>query len=123
MSEAEKDAAKAKPIEDELERNKDPKCNKHNENMDGQAAHVAWRYDELYLDRHKLFINHKEISNPLIVNGKNKGSWVGHQDQYKIQQGILRGLIKKASEAGCPATPNAIIWVNKPAPEEPGKHS
>lgn len=123
MSEAEQDDAKAKPIEDEFERNSDEKCKDHNFKMDSQAAMVKWRYEELYDDRFNLFMNHKLVSNALILNGKNKGSWDGHVSQYKYAQGVLRNIIKTASNAGCPATPNASFWVNKEPPSQPGLHS
>ncbi|ATZ65845.1 hypothetical protein BSR55_15870 [Acinetobacter bereziniae] len=123
VSEAENDATKAKEIEDEFERNSDEKCKNHNFKMDSQAAIVQSRYYELYDDRFNLFMNHKLVSNPLILNGKNKGSWDGHVSQYKYAQGILRNIIKTASNAGCPATPNASLWVNKEPPSQPGLHS
>jgi hypothetical protein len=120
LSEAEQDDAKAKPFEDELERNADDKCKDHNFKMDSQAAIVEWRYNELIADRYNLFINNKSVSNPLILNGVNKGSWDGHVDQYKYAQGVLRNFITKASNAGCPATPRADKWVNIEPPSQPG---
>ncbi|WP_228270961.1 hypothetical protein [Acinetobacter bereziniae] len=120
LSEAEQDDAKAKPYEDELERNADDKCKDHNFKMDSQAAIVEWRYNELIADRYNLFINNKSVSNPLILNGVNKGTWDGHVDQYKYAQGVLRNLITKASNAGCPATPRADKWVNIEPPSQPG---
>lgn len=57
LSEAEQDDAKAKPFEDELERNADDKCKDHNFKMDSQAAIVEWRYNELIADRYNLFID------------------------------------------------------------------
>ncbi|WP_336020901.1 hypothetical protein [Acinetobacter bereziniae] len=120
LSEAEQDDAKAKPFEDELERNADDKCKDHNFKMDSQAAIVEWRYNELIADRYNLFINNKSVSNPLILNGVNKGSWDGHVDQYKYSQGVLRNFITKASNAGCLATPRADKWVNIEPPSQPG---
>lgn len=120
LSEAEQDDAKAKPFEDELERNADDKCKDHNFKMDSQAAIVEWRYNELIADRYNLFINNKSVSNPLILNGVNKGSWDGHVDQYKYAQGVLRNFIIKASNAGCLATPRADKWVNIEPPSQPG---
>ncbi|WP_353167333.1 hypothetical protein [Acinetobacter sp.] len=120
VSEAENDATKAKEIEDAFERNSDEKCKDHNFKMDSQAAIVQSRYNELYDDRFNLFINHKLVSNPLILNGKSKGSWDGHVSQYKYAQGILRNIIKTASYAGCPATPRADKWVNIEPPSQPG---
>lgn len=123
VSEAEYDATKAKEIEDEFERNSDEKCKNHNIKMNNKAAMVEWRYEELYKDRFNLYINHKEVSNPFILNGNNKGSWDGHVSQYKYAQGVLRSTIKTASNAGCPATPKANYWVNKEPPSQPGLHS
>ncbi|WP_173910736.1 hypothetical protein [Acinetobacter sp. Marseille-Q1618] len=123
LSEAENDDAKAKPIEDELERNKDPKCNKHNINMDSQAAYVKQRYDDMYADRFDQYNKYPDEANPLILNGKNKGSWAGHITQYRIAQVDLSILIKKASNDGCPATPNAQRWVKKDPPPKPGEDS
>lgn len=123
VSEAENDATKAKEIEDEFERNSDEKCKNHNIKMNSKAAMVEWRYEELYKDRFNLYINHKEVSNPFILNGNNKGSWDGHVSQYKYAQGVLRATIKTASYAGCPATPKANYWVNKEPPSQPGLHS
>lgn len=123
VSEAENDATKAKEIEDEFERNSDEKCKNHNLKMNSKAAMVEWRYEELYKDRFNLYINHTEVSNPLILNGKNKGSWDGHVSQYKYAQGVLRATIKSAFNAGCPATPKANFWVNKEPPSQPGIHS
>ncbi|MBJ9954340.1 MULTISPECIES: hypothetical protein [unclassified Acinetobacter] len=123
VSEAENDATKAKEIEDAFERNSDEKCKNHNLKMNSKAAMVEWRYEELYKDRFNLYINHKEVSNPFILNGNNKGSWDGHVSQYKYAQGVLRATIKTASNAGCPATPKANYWVNKEPPSQPGLHS
>ncbi|WP_434278987.1 hypothetical protein [Acinetobacter sp. CE-15] len=116
VSEAENDATKAKEIEDEFERNSDEKCKDHNFKMDSQAAIVQSRYYELYEDRFNLYMNHKLVSNPLILNGKSKGSWDGHVSQYKYAQGVLR----KAFRVGCPATPRADKWVNIEPPSQPG---
>ncbi|WP_373350933.1 hypothetical protein [Acinetobacter bereziniae] len=120
VSEAENDAIKAKEIEDEFERNSDEKCKDHNFKMDSQAAIVQSRYYELYEDRFNLFMNHKLVSNPLILNGKSKGSWDGHVSQYKYAQGVLRNFITNAFRAGCPATPRADKWVNIEPPSQPG---
>ena len=123
LSEAENDATKAKEFEDEFERNSDEKCKDHNFKMNSQAAIVQWRYNELIADRFNLFINNKSVSNPLILNGVNKGSWDGHVDQYKYVRGVLRNLINKASNAGCPATPRAEKWVKIEPPSQPGSSS
>ena len=54
-----------------------------------------------------LYNKYPDEANPLILNGKNKGSWAGHITQYRIAQVDLSILIKKASNDECPATPNA----------------
>lgn len=123
LSEAEQDDAKAKPIADELERNSNDKCKDHNFKMDSQAATVEWRYNELIADRYNLYINNRSVSNPLILNGINKGSWDGHVSQYKYAQGVLRNFINKAANDGCLATPRANEWVNVEPPSQPGSSS
>lgn len=61
----------------------------------------------MYSDRFDQYNKYPDEANPLILNGKNKGSWAGHITQYRIAQVDLSILIKKASNDECPATPNA----------------
>ncbi len=122
LSEAEQDDAKAKPIEDELERNADPKCSTHYAYMNGAAAVVEQRYNEMFKDYYKLFINHKYNSNPHPIPGV--GSWEGHLWWYKnVAQKNVSSTIFDAKLAGCQPTSNAIRWEKKAPPPEPGVHS
>lgn len=123
LNEAYNDDAKAEPIVNELENNANKNCTKHEIKMDTQAALVEWRYEEMYEDRYNLYQNHYEVSNPLILNGVNKGSWLGHVSQYQYAQGILRKYIKNANDNNCPTTPKAAYWVDKAPPPEPGVNS
>lgn len=123
LNEAYNDDAKAEPIANELDNNANKNCTKHEIKMDTQAALVEWRYEKMYLDEHKLYQNHYEVSNPLILNGVNKGSWLGHVSQYQYAQGILKKYIKNANDDNCPATPKADYWKDKAPPPEPGVHS
>ncbi|WP_445535975.1 hypothetical protein [Acinetobacter sp. G18] len=113
----------AKPVVDELERNAQRKCLKHEIWMDDQAARVRDRYTDMYRDRYNQYENHYDESNPLILDGVNKGSWMGHVTQYRIQQGKLQVFITRASNDNCPATPFALYWVKKNPPPKPGVDS
>ncbi|MEQ1109438.1 hypothetical protein [Acinetobacter seifertii] len=113
----------AKPVVDELERNAQRKCLKHEIWMDDQAARVRDRYTDMYRDRYNQYENHYDESNPLILDGVNKGSWMGHVTQYRIQQGKLQFFITRASNDNCPATPFALYWVKKNPPPKPGVDS
>lgn len=122
LSEAEKDAAKAKPIEDELERNKDDKCFIHNSRMNQKAGRIERRYNDMYTDKFNLFVNYKEKNNPHPIPGV--GSWSGHIYWYKeIEQPELRMTIFSAEQAKCPPTSKAIRWAKKDHPSKPGVHS
>ncbi|WP_228704614.1 hypothetical protein [Acinetobacter piscicola] len=114
LSEAENDDAKAKPIEDELERNADDKCHTHNAYMNGQARIVEDRYNEMRADPLFLYRDYRTTPHP---NGY--GSWNGHQQRYTYEQGLLNQKILDAFFAGCPETAKATEWKNKPAPQKP----
>ena len=114
LSEAEQDDAKAKPIEDELERNADDKCRIHNAYMNGQARIVEDRYNEMRVDPLFLYRDYRTTPHP---NGY--GSWNGHQLRYTYEQGLLNQKILDAFFAGCPETTKATEWKNKPAPQKP----
>jgi len=114
LSEAEQDDAKAKPIDDELERNADDKCRIHNAYMNGQARIVEDRYNEMRVDPLFLYRDYRTTPHP---NGY--GSWNGHQLRYTYEQGLLNQKILDAFFAGCPETTKATEWKNKPAPQKP----
>lgn len=116
VSEAENDATKAKEIEDEFERNADPKCSKHNAYMNGQASIIELRYNELKVDKLFLYRDYFKISTP---HPSGYGSWEGHVQRYKFEQGILKNLIVSAFLDGCPETTKARDWKDKPAPSKP----
>lgn len=117
------DAEQAEPVVDELERNAKRKCAKHEIWMDDQAARVRDRYADMYRDRYNQYENHYEESNPLILDGVNKGSWIGHVTQYRIQQVKLQGFIIRAINDNCPPTTFATYWVSKDHPPKPGVDS
>lgn len=120
VSEAENDAEKAKTIEDELERNTDPKCSTHNAYMNGQARIIEDRYNEMFVDTYDLYNKYFSIKNPL----QGVGSWEGHIYRYvQVEQPILRQRILDAVLAGCYETPNAFRWKLKSPPPKPGVHS
>lgn len=122
MSEAEKDDAKADPIEKELERNKNDKCFIHNSRMNAQAGVIERRYNDMYRDKYNLYINHREKSNPHPIDGV--GSWNGHIYFYEeMEQKELRMLIAFAELDKCPPTSKATRWAKKERPPEPGLHS
>ena len=120
LSEAEQDDAKAKPYEDELERNADDKCRTHNAYMNGQARIIEDRYNEMFVDTYDLYNKYFSIKNPL----QGVGSWEGHIYRYvQVEQPILRQRILDAVLAGCYETPNASRWKQKSPPPKPGVHS
>ncbi|MFW1970486.1 hypothetical protein [Acinetobacter bereziniae] len=116
VSEAENDATKAKEIEDEFERNADPKCSRHNAYMNGQASIIELRYNELKVDKLFLYRDYFKISTP---HPSGYGSWEGHVQRYKFEQGVLKNLIVSAFLDGCPETIKAREWKDKPAPSKP----
>ncbi|GEM_PF-7109000 len=116
VSEAENDATKAKEIEDEFERNADPKCSRHNAYMNGQASIIELRYNELKVDKLFLYRDYFKISTP---HPSGYGSWEGHVQRYKFEQGVLKNLIVSAFLDGCPETIKARDWKDKPAPSKP----
>lgn len=120
LNEAEQDDAKAKPYEDELERNADDKCRIHNAYMNGQARIIEDRYNEMFVDTYDLYNKYFSIKNPL----QGVGSWEGHIYRYvQVEQPILRQRILDAVLAGCYETPNASRWKQKSPPPKPGVHS
>lgn len=50
-----------------------------------------------------------------------KGSWVGHQQQFRDAQAKLRRLIAEAKRQNCPVDPDAEVWANTPAVEVPAR--
>lgn len=124
ISEAENDEAKAQPIVEDLENNANKNCEAHNSAMNYQADQVESRYNEMYIDRYDLYLNHRPITNPFIDEyGDNKGSWDGHAIKYKTVQRLLNTLIVDALVDGCQETPKAGVWKKKAHPPKPGVHS
>ena len=97
----------------------DNDCSEIIARINAQTKIVRDRYYEMLLDRHNLHRNNKAIKNKHSIYGL----WVGHQQQYTKQQGILKSLILEAIFKGCePFIPlDAKKWAYKPAPNSPNR--
>jgi hypothetical protein len=73
----------------------------------------------MLIDRANLYHLAYFESDPLYINGKKIGSWVGHVRQYKQKQKALRSRVSRARSMGCKVTTDADRWGSIDPPSRP----
>jgi RHS repeat-associated protein len=104
--------------------NKEDPCPELLEAIEELKLEIKDRYWEMLIDKFDLFVLAKPTgSNPNDPSSAlyRKGTWDGHQIQYRQKQTELNNLIRLANEFGCKVPPDAIDWANRPAPSRPGQ--
>lgn len=119
----EKAKAERKVTTDYCSSCEDPDCRDLGEKIKNKVSELQRRYKEMIEDSNDLYINHYEISNPLIIDGIRIGSWEGHVDFYEGVQKHLATLLRDYDDLGCPEIngDEPEEWATKPPPDKPNK--
>jgi RHS repeat-associated protein len=93
----------------------DDECKRLELQIKAVAAELRGRYFDMLSDRSDLYNN--AFSSPNL--GKRRGTWLGHQQQFKDQQQRLKKLIDLADSKGCKVDPFDRALLSASVPTEP----
>jgi hypothetical protein len=90
-------------------------CKEITQQIKAVARELRARYFDMLFDHFDLY-NRALIERNL---GRRRGTWVGHQQQFRDLQKKLKGLINTADFMNCPVAPEDRAIANAPPPSRP----